>query len=67
MRAGGEWLQHASWVELAENVAKIAGGSAGDVGSDTTDLEGEDAKRVEAWATALAAQLSRNSTSGVRS
>ena len=67
MRAGGEWLQHASWVELAQNVAKIAGESAGDVGSDTTALEGEDAKRVEAWATALAAQLSRNSTSGVRS
>jgi uncharacterized protein YbjT (DUF2867 family) len=67
MRAGGEWLQRASWVELAQNVAKFAGGSAGEVGADTTELTGDDAKRVEAWATALAAQLSRNSTSGVRS
>jgi hypothetical protein len=67
MRAGGQWMQHASWVELAQNVARMAGGSAGDVGSDTMELTGADATRVEAWATALAAQLSRNSTSGVRS
>jgi uncharacterized protein YbjT (DUF2867 family) len=67
MRAGGEWLQRESWVQLARNVAKMAGGKASDVGTDTTELTGPDAKRVEAWATALAAQLSRNSTSGVRS
>jgi NADH dehydrogenase len=67
MRAGGESVQRASWIQLAQSVAKIAGGSAGDVGTDATELTGEDAKRVEAWATALAAQLSRNSTSGVRS
>jgi NADH dehydrogenase len=67
MSAGGEALQRASWVELAQNVAKVAGGAASEVGMDTTELSGSDAKRVEAWATALAAQLSRNSTSGVRS
>jgi uncharacterized protein YbjT (DUF2867 family) len=67
MRVGGEWLQRASWIELAENVAKAAGGQAGAVGTDTTELTGSDATRVEAWATALAAQLSRNSTSGERS
>jgi NADH dehydrogenase len=67
MQVGGEVLQRASWVELVSNVAKVAGGHASDVGTDTTELTGADAKRVEAWATALAAQLSRNSTSGVRS
>jgi NADH dehydrogenase len=67
MRAGGAVLQHASWTELAENVAKLAGGEGSSVQSDTRDLRGADARRVEAWAAALAAQLSRNSTSGVRS
>jgi NADH dehydrogenase len=67
MQVGGEVLQRASWVELARNVAAVAGGQASDVGTDTTELSGLDARRVEAWATALAAQLSRNSTSGERS
>ena len=67
MRLGGEWLQRASWVELAHNVAKLSGGSSSGVETDTTTLEGADAKRVEAWAAALAAQLSRKSVSGGRS
>jgi NADH dehydrogenase len=67
MRAGGEQLQDATWTELAENVAKLAGGRASAVKHDTTDLRGTDGRRVEAWAASLAAQLSRNSTSGVRS
>ncbi|HEY4305326.1 MAG TPA: NAD-dependent epimerase/dehydratase family protein [Gemmatimonadaceae bacterium] len=67
MRAGGELLQRATWLELADNVAKVAGGMASGVQTDSTELTGSDAERVEAWATALAAQLSRNSTSGVRS
>ncbi len=67
MQVGGDVLQRASWVELARHVAALAGGQASDVGTDSTELTGVDARRVEAWATALAAQLSRNSTSGVRS
>lgn len=67
MHAGGDVLQRLTWTELAENVAKLAGGDASSVESDTTELRGADARRVEAWAAALAAQLSRNSTSGVRS
>lgn len=67
MRLGGEWLQRASWVELADNVAKLSGGSSSGVETDSTTLEGADARRVETWAAALAAQLSRNSASGGRS
>lgn len=67
MRLGGEQLQRASWVELVENVAKVSGGKATPVEHDSTALEGADAKRVEAWATALAAQISRKSASGARS
>lgn len=67
MRVGGELLQDATWTELAANVATLAGGRASSVESDTMELRSSDARRVEAWAASLAAQLSRNSTSGVRS
>jgi NADH dehydrogenase len=67
MRIGGEWLQHAAWTEVAENVATLARGNASPVSVDTTELTGTDAERVAAWASALADQASGNSASGVRS
>lgn len=67
MRTMGEWLQRATWVGLAENVAAAAGERTAAVESRTDELRGHDADVVNEWAATLAAQLSRKSTSGGRS
>ncbi len=67
LRTVGEWFQRASWVGLAESVARAAGDASAAVQTESTDLDEHDAKVVNEWAATLAAQLSRKSTSGGRS
>ncbi len=67
LRTVGEWFQRASWIGLAESVARAAGGESAGVQSQTDELNEHDAKVVNEWAATLAAQLSRKSTSGGRS
>lgn len=67
LRTVGDWLQRASWIGLAESVARSAGDDSAPVQSQNDELKGHDADVVNEWAATLAAQLSRKSTSGGRS
>jgi hypothetical protein len=64
MRPIGDRLQDATWVQLCESVARVAGAATPDVKRITRDLEGESARAVEAWAKNLALHLQRKSHSG---
>jgi NADH dehydrogenase len=46
---GGARIQDANWTKVVQNVAKLAGGSAGAVEYDARKLEGEEAEHVERW------------------
>jgi NADH dehydrogenase len=63
MRPIGDRLQDATWIQLCESVAHVAGAAAPDVKRITRDLEGESARAVEEWAKNLALQLQRRSHS----
>jgi uncharacterized protein YbjT (DUF2867 family) len=62
LKTVGEWLQRGTWVGLAENVAKNAGGTAIDVTTTEEELSDRELDVVNEWAKALSAQLSRNTT-----
>lgn len=62
----GEWLQRQSWIALAQNVARAAGGTNGGVQMLSEDLSPHELDVVNEWARTLSAQLSRNATSGGR-
>lgn len=66
LRTVGEWFQRATWVGLAENVGKAAGGTASDVEANREELDEKDLEVVDKWAAELSAQLSRKSTSSGR-
>ena len=66
MRTVGEWLQRSAWVAMTERVGKISGGSAGEVQSSSEELTHRELELVDAWASTLSAQLSRNATSSGR-
>jgi hypothetical protein len=46
---GGARGQNANWRKVVENVARLAGGTADDVQSDTRDVTGDEADEVDAW------------------
>ena len=66
LRTVGEWLQRATWVGLAENVAKAAGGTARPIEATREELSDQELDVVDKWAATLSAQLSRNSKSSGR-
>jgi NADH dehydrogenase len=66
LRTVGEPLQRATWVGLAENVAKAADGNAGVVNATREELGDHELDVVNAWAATLSAQSSRNSKSSGR-
>jgi NADH dehydrogenase len=66
LRTVGEPLQRATWVGLAENVAKAAGGTSGGVQTSREELDGKALDLVNKWAATLSAQMSRNSKSSGR-
>jgi NADH dehydrogenase len=59
LRTVGEWLQRATWVGLAENVAKAAGGDARPIEATREELSTQEADVVNKWAATLDAQVSR--------
>ncbi len=59
LRTVGEWLQRATWVGLAENVAKAAGGHARPIEATREVLSKQELDVVNKWAATLSAQLSR--------
>jgi uncharacterized protein YbjT (DUF2867 family) len=61
MRPIGDRLQEATWTQLAESVARIAGAETPDVKRVTRDLDGERARSVERWTKDLELQLQRKS------
>jgi uncharacterized protein DUF1990 len=63
MSSGGSWLQRGSWITLAENVSRAAGGKSTEVEATEEELDDDETKLIEEWAASLSAQLSRNSTS----
>jgi NADH dehydrogenase len=63
MRPIGDRLQDATWIQLCESVARVAGAAEPDVKRITRDLEGDSARQVEEWAKQLALQLQRKSHS----
>lgn len=67
MRTVGEWLQEETWVGLASNVARAAGGASARVKSESEELDQAGIDAIDTWARELAAQASRKSTSGGRS
>lgn len=66
LRTVGQWIQRGVWMELVRNVAKAAGGTATDVQVLEETLDEHEAEIVNAWASTLSAQLSRNATSSGR-
>ena len=63
MSSGGSLLQRGTWITLAENAARAAGGTSTDVEATEEELDDAETKLIEEWAASLSAQLSRNSTS----
>ena len=63
MRPIGDRLQDATWMQLCESVARVAGATEPDVKRVTRDLEGDSARQVEEWAKNLALRLQRKSHS----
>jgi NADH dehydrogenase len=53
LRAGGDWLQRAVWIGLAENVARAAGGALGGVQSTEETLDDRQLQIVDEWAKGL--------------
>ena len=66
LRTVGEWLQRATWIGLAENVAKAAGGTARPIETTREELSDHELGVVNTWAATLDGQLSRNSKSSGR-
>lgn len=60
MRPIGDRMQEATWRELAETVARVAGAAKPDVREVVRDLDGTDARAVEEWARELALREKRN-------
>jgi hypothetical protein len=53
LSAGGEWLQRAVWVGLAENLARVAGSPEAEVRSSEETLDDRQLRIVDDWAKAL--------------
>jgi uncharacterized protein YbjT (DUF2867 family) len=66
MRTVGEWMQGASWLAMANNVANAAGGTNAGVQSLVEELSDDELRVVDEWARTLAGQLSRKATSSGR-
>jgi NADH dehydrogenase len=63
MRPVGDRMQEATWVELAESVARVAGAANPSVKRTSRDLDRDQARSVETWAKNLALRLQRRSHS----
>jgi len=66
LRTLGQWLQKAAWVSLAQNVARATGDSSAEVQTAHRELDDDQLRVVDEWASELSAQLSRNATSSGR-
>jgi uncharacterized protein YbjT (DUF2867 family) len=66
LRTVGQWLQRAAWVSLAKNVAAAAGDDRAEVQTAERELDDEELRVVNEWASTLSAHLSRNATSSGR-
>ena len=64
MRPIGDRLQDATWTQVCDSVARVAGSTTPAVKKITRDLEGDSARSVEEWAKALSLRLQRKSHSG---
>jgi uncharacterized protein YbjT (DUF2867 family) len=64
MRPVGDQLQDATWIRLAESVARVAGDPAPEVKRVTRDLDAAAAQTVDRWAKDLALRLQRKSHPG---
>lgn len=63
MRPIGDRMQEATWIQLAESVARVAGATEPRVERITRDLDATTAREVERWAKDLALRLQRKSHS----
>ena len=63
MRPVGDRLQEATWIQLAESVARVAGATDPRVDRVSRDLDEASARQVESWAKDLALRLQRKSHS----
>ena len=57
LRAGGDWVQQASWISMAQNVARAAGVPDAEVLTADDELDTEQLALVDRWASALSASL----------
>lgn len=66
LRSAGDWVQRLVWIDLANSVARAAGGVIGEVQFTEEELGERELQVVDTWAKELSGQLSRNSTSSGR-
>jgi nucleoside-diphosphate-sugar epimerase len=57
LRAGGDWLQRASWMSMVQNVARAAGVPDAEVLAADDELNGDELDLVDRWASTLSATL----------
>ena len=57
LRAGGDWVQRASWISMARNVARAAGVPDAEVLTADDELDDNELDLVDRWASALSARL----------
>jgi uncharacterized protein YbjT (DUF2867 family) len=57
LRAGGDWVQRASWISMAQNVARAAGVPDAEVLAADDQLDTKELDLVDRWASVLSADL----------
>ena len=57
LRAGGDWVQRASWISMVRNVARAAGVPDAEVSTADDALDSDELDLVDRWASTLSADL----------